>query len=216
MTLAGKVALITGGASSFGLAAARRLGAAQINLCIAGSNQDELEQAGATLGEDGFEVMAMRIDVQRTSTIQATVAAALDVFGRIDILVCAHSLVQPAKTDWEKTIDLELNGCYHCSEAVLPIMRQQGWGRIIYVAAPPVEHGQPGWTARYSARAGLTGLTRALARDVAAQGITVNLLCPAGVKTEVEEQAELILYLAGETARGLTGQVIGLTAGVGW
>lgn len=212
MSLAGKVALIIDGASSIGLAAARRFGAAGVNLCIAASNQDELEQTGAILGEDGFEVMAMHVDVRRISTVHATVAAALDVFGRLDILVCAPGLAQPAETDWEKTIDLELNGCYRCSQAVLPMMRQQSWGRIIYVAAPPVEHSQPGWTAHYSARSGLIGLTRSLALEMANQGITVNLICPDERQAEPEELADLMLYLAGNSARGLTGQTIGLTA----
>jgi NAD(P)-dependent dehydrogenase (short-subunit alcohol dehydrogenase family) len=216
MSLVGKVALITGGASGLGLAAARRFGIAGANLCIAANNQDELERAGAILGKDGFEVMAMHVDLRRLSTVQAMVAAALDVFGRLDILVCAHSSAQPTETDWDKTIDLELNGCYRCSQAVLPLMRQQGWGRIIYVASPPVERGQPDWTAYASAKAGLIGLTRSLALEVVDQGITVNLLCPGEKLSEPEELADLMLYLAGESARGLTGQVMGMTVGAEW
>lgn len=213
MSLARKVALITGGAGGIGLAAARRFGAAGANLCIADSNQDELEQAGASLGEGGFEVMAMHLDVRRLSTVQAMVAATLDVFGRIDILVCAHGLAQPTEAEWEKFVEVQFIGCYRCSQAVLPMMRQQGWGRIMYVSTPSsAGRGQPGWTAHASATSGLAGLTRSLALEVADQGITVNLLCPDLSRNEPEEQADFILYLAGESARGLTGQVMGMTA----
>lgn len=257
MLLEGKVAIITGGASGIGLATARRFGAEGAKLCVATKNQAKLDRAVPALQEAGLEVIGIRADVQRLDDVRALAAAALQAYGRIDILVCSHGyshfghVAEQAEDEWTKVVDVDLTGCYRCSKAVLPAMLAQKWGRIIYVAATSAFRGAPGWTAKCSAKTGLLGLTRGLALEVAAHGITVNMICPAWVRTEraefamgeqarmtgiscaemwertiasypmkritePEEQADLMLYLASDAARGLTGQAIALTAGAEW
>lgn len=257
MLLEGRVAVITGGASGIGLATARRFGQEGARLCLATSNQAKLDRVVPMLREQGLDVIGACADVRQMPAVQSMAAAALEAFGRIDILVCSHgfsafgNVLDHDDALWEQVIDVDLTGCYRCSKVVLPSMLQGHWGRIIYVSATSALRCEPAWTAKCSAKTGLLGLTRGLALEVAEHGITVNMICPSWVRTEraefamseqarrnqqspqqvwaetlagypmkritePEEQAELMLYLASEAARGLTGQSIPLTAGADW
>ena len=257
MLLDGKVAVITGGASGIGLAAAQRFAAEGARLFIATKNQEKLDRAVPMLCEKGFEAVGMRVDVRQMDEVKAMAAGALESFGRIDILVCSHgyshfgNVVDQEEEEWVKVLDVDLMGCFRCSKAVLPAMIRQKSGRILYVAATSSFRCEASWTAKCSAKTGLLGLTRGLALEVAQHGITVNSVCPAWVKTEradfavreqakrqgkpyeqlwqeivaaypmkrvtePEEQADLMLYLSSDAARGMTGQAISLTAGAEW
>ena len=195
MLLDGRVAVITGGASGIGLATARRFAGQGARVVLATRNQAKLDQAVPALRAEGCDVIGVRADVRRMPEVQGLVQAALEAFGRLDILVCSHgfsafgNVVEHDDALWEQVIDVDLTGCYRCSKAVLPAMLAQGWGRIIYVAATSAYRCEPAWTAKCSAKTGLLGLTRGLALEVAAKGITVNMICPAWVRTERAEFA---------------------------
>ena len=257
MLLEGRTAIITGGASGIGLATARRLGREGAKLCVATINQEKLDRAAPALREEGYDAIGVQVDVRQMSQVEAMVQATIDAFGGIDILVCSHGVstfgdvVDHDDALWERQIDVNLTGCYRCSKSVLPSMLQRKWGRIIYVSATSAYLGAAGWTAQCAAKTGLLGLTRALALEVAESGVTVNVICPAWVRTEraeyaasrqaaregkafeqywqeaiesypmkrvsePEEQADLILYLASDAARGMTGRDLALTCGGTW
>jgi NAD(P)-dependent dehydrogenase (short-subunit alcohol dehydrogenase family) len=201
MSIQPRVAIITGGASGIGLATARRLGQDGVKLCLAATNQEKLDRALPQLASEGFDVIGVNTDVREMAQVRAMTNAALDTFGRIDILVCSHgfsafgSVVDHDDALWEQVIDVDLIGCYRCSKAVLPPMLAQRCGRIIYVSATSAFRCEPAWTAKCSAKSGLLGLTRGLALEVAEHNITVNAICPAWVNTEraefgVREQAK--------------------------
>lgn len=193
MSLSERVAIITGGASGIGLAAAQRLGRAGVKLCIATINQVKLDRAVSSLRAQGFEVIGVQVDVRDMKQVQAMGDAAHDAFGRIDILICSHgftafgNVVEHDDALWEQVIDVDLTGCYRCSKAVLPSMLAQAWGRIVYVSATSAFRCEPAWTAKCSAKSGLLGLTRGLALEVAAHNVTVNAICPSWVSTERAE-----------------------------
>lgn len=200
MSLEGRVAVITGGASGIGLATARRFGEQGAKLCISTRNQDKLNRAVPELQGAGYDAIGVRADVREMAQVQAAAAAALAAYGRIDILVCSQgfsafgNVVDHDDALWEQVIDVDLIGCYRCAKAVLPSMIQNKWGRIIFVSATSAFRCEPAWTAKCSAKTGVLGLTRGLSLEVAEYGITVNMIAPAWVRTEradfaVSEQA---------------------------
>jgi 3-hydroxybutyrate dehydrogenase len=212
----------------------------------------------AEIEATGGEALVSPADVASPADTQRMVQETVDRFGRLDILVCAAGtftygyVVDHDDAAWLDLIYVNLYGVYLSNKAALPPMLRQQWGRIVNVSATSAFVGSPGWSAQCSAKTGLLGLTRALALEVAAQGVTVNSICPAWVDTpgadeaarieaeamgisvdqywkdtieryypmgritQPEEQAQLIAYLVGDEAGGLTGQAIPLTAGSPW
>ena len=252
-----KVVIITGGASGIGLATARKFGEQGASLCVATSNQEKIDHAVPLLEKEGYDTIGIHVDVRKMHSVMEMVDKVMDRFGQIDILICSHGyshfgdVVDQPEEEWINVLDVDLIGSYRCSKAVLPPMLDKKWGRIIFVAATSSFRCEPSWTAKCSAKTGLLGLTRGLALEVAGEGVTVNSICPAWVKTEraefavqeqairdgisvadlwektvkkypmnritePEEQADLMLYLASESARSLTGQAIALTGGSEW
>jgi len=192
--LEGRHALVTGGARGIGLACARALQQRGAALTLLGRDQAALDQAVATLGQQGV-VRAVVADIADESSVRAAFEQAAQDGGTIDILVnnAGQAVSQRfERTDaalWQSMLAVNLTGTYHCTQAVLPSMMAGGWGRIINIASTAGLIGYPYVTAYCAAKHGVVGLTRALALEVARKGITVNAVCPGFTETDIVRDA---------------------------
>jgi NAD(P)-dependent dehydrogenase (short-subunit alcohol dehydrogenase family) len=196
--LKGKHAVVTGASRGIGLAVARTLLAHGARVTLMARDAEALALAAAGLGE-GAAWQAVDI------SDEASVAVAFARAGAVDILVnnAGQAASAPfAKTDaalWQRMLDVNLTGAYHCTQAALPAMLDAGWGRIVNVASTAGLTGYRYVAAYCAAKHGLVGLTRALALELASKGITVNAVCPGYTETDIVQQA--VANIARKTGR---------------
>jgi len=189
LQLDGRVALVTGSARGIGAETARYLcqeGAAVIVCDIDGEGA---EKFAAELEREGYKALGVRCDVTSESDVWEMVKTACDLIGQPDILVNNAGfnrdkyLTRMAESDWDSVVDTILKGAFHCSRAVLPLMMEKKWGRIINISSRSV-FGNPGQTNYSAAKMGLIGFTRALALEQGKYGITVNAVAPGFIETD--------------------------------
>jgi 3-hydroxybutyrate dehydrogenase len=195
--LSGKHALVTGGAQGIGASIARALLAQGASVTIAGRTAASLHAAVLTLQAEvqtGARLNSVVIDVSNAASVERGISAAA-ASGGIDILINNAGQAEAApflKTDaelWQRMLDVNLTGSFHCTQAVLPSMLQAGWGRIVNVVSTAGLTGYAYVTAYCAAKHGVIGLTRALALELATKGITVNAVCPGYTETDLLQQA---------------------------
>jgi 3-oxoacyl-[acyl-carrier protein] reductase len=205
---------------------------------------EEADRAAANLSAEGLTVHAHKADVSNRGDVAAMADAARRQFGEIDILVNnagiagrAAPLEEITDQDWDQMMDIDLKSVYLCSQAVIPAMKARRSGRIINVASIAGKEGNPNMIPYSTAKAGVIGLTKALAKEVAPFGIYVNAIAPAVIDTPIlqqltkeqvqymvqriplgrvgkpEEVAALILWLASDEATFTTGQCIDISGG---
>jgi len=194
--LAGKHALVTGGARGIGAACAQALLLRGARVTLAGRDADALTAAVAAMRARAGDCVSMVvIDVTDEASVQAGFQEAAQRFGRIDILVNNAGQAAPApfgKTDaalWQRMLDVNLTGTFHCTQAALPGMLEAKWGRIVNVASTAGLVGYRYVSAYVAAKHGVIGLTRALALEVATKGVTVNAVCPGYTETDIVRDA---------------------------
>ena len=238
-----RVALVTGASRGIGRAVAVRLAAsgAAVAACARG---DHAGGVAAEIAAAGGRAEALSADVTCAGELQAAVRAALDRFGRIDILVNNAGiardqlLMRMKPEEWDAVIATNLTAAYSCTQAVLRPMLRQRWGRVVNVGSVVGQSGNPGQANYAASKAGLIGFSKALAQEVAARGITVNVVAPGFIETDMtaaigdaarealteripagrlgqpEDVAAAVCYLASEEASYITGQVIGVNGGM--
>jgi NAD(P)-dependent dehydrogenase (short-subunit alcohol dehydrogenase family) len=243
--LSGKVAIVTGGAQGLGESYARALGAEGAAVAIFDL---QIEKAKGVAGEL-TAAMALAVDVSDRSAVAAAVGRVKAELGRIDILVnnAAFASTPESRTkpwyelpqaDWERVLGVNLGGCFYCCAAVAPVMIAQGSGKIVNVASSVFWSPPPQLAHYVTSKAGIIGLTRALARELGGHGVTVNAIAPGFTRTEwtasvypaehferiaagralkrVEEREDLtgtMLYLCSAASDFVTGQVIVVDGG---
>jgi 3-oxoacyl-[acyl-carrier protein] reductase len=190
--LTGQTAIVTGAATGIGEAIARRLAAAGATLAVA-----DLDLAGArgvadSIGNGSFPV---QIDIARSESVAKTVADVLAHTGRIDILVNnagiagkAAPLWEQTDEDWQQILAVNLTGVFNCCRAVIGHMRERKYGRIVNIASIAGKEGNPNMTGYSSTKAAVIGFTKSLGKEVATEGICVNAVAPAVVRTRILDQ----------------------------
>jgi NAD(P)-dependent dehydrogenase (short-subunit alcohol dehydrogenase family) len=187
MKLAGRHALVTGGGRGIGAAVARALTGAGAVVTVIGRTQASLESLIASGGAAGWE----QADVTDAAAVGAAFARAEAARGPLDILVNNAGAAESApfgRTDralWDRMLAVNLTAVYEATHAVLPGMVARGWGRVVTIASTAGLTGYPYVAAYVAAKHGVVGLTRALAREVATSGVTINAVCPGYTETDL-------------------------------
>jgi len=187
-----RVALITGGAGGIGLAVARKMMDEGAAVGLVDLDEGRARTAAASLGAGAIGLAA---DVRDEASIAAAARTIHDRHGRLDILVNSAGITGPnmlleeyAADAWRQVIDVNLNGAFLACKAVLPLMRERNYGRIVNIASIAGKEGNPMASAYSASKAGMIGLTKSLGKELAATEIRVNAVTPAAVKTEIFDQ----------------------------
>jgi peroxisomal 2,4-dienoyl-CoA reductase len=188
--LDGQVALITGGATGIGFGIAELLSELGAHVVLASRKREHLDPAVARLQENGAKASAVVVDVRDPDRVKAMVEEVAAAQGRIDLLVnnAAGNFYAPSETlspnAWKAVIEIDLFGTFYCSQAVVPVMKAQGGGRIVSISMTLHYRGWPLMAHATAAKAGVDALTRTLAVEWAPYGIRINAIAPGPIPTE--------------------------------
>ena len=187
-----KIALVTGSSRGIGKAIALDLAHQGADIVVNyRSRPDAARKVANEIKDMGRRALVIEADVADDGQVKSMVDRAVHEFGGIDILVNNAALHRGGRVqnitheDWDLVIDASLNGAFHCCRYIVPKMVEKRWGRVINISSPAGVHGSPGDTAYGSAKAGLIGFTKSLARETATRGITVNAVVPGFLRTDM-------------------------------
>lgn len=193
----GRVVVITGAGQGIGRAYARHFAANGAIPVIADINGDNGKRVAAEIETAGGRALAVQTDVTRPDSVAAMIDATLATHGRLDVLINNAAIFvtlgrRPFEEipldEWRQVMDVNITGCFICAAAVIPHMRDAGWGRIINISSSTVPQGIPGFLHYVTSKSALIGMSRAMAREVGDDGITVNAVLPGMIETEMENR----------------------------
>jgi 3-oxoacyl-[acyl-carrier protein] reductase len=244
MNLEGRVALVTGASQGIGRACALHLARNGASVAVAARNAQKLDELVAEIASTGAKAAAFAMDVVDEEQVKAGIKAALAHFGKIDILVnnagiTRDQLVMRMKrADWDAVLATNLTSAYLAIQQVIPSMLKQRWGRIVNISSVFGRTGQAGQANYAASKAGLLGLTMAIAREVASRRITCNAIAPGFIETNMtaglsdefkqtalkqiplgrvgtpDDVANAVTFLASEEAAYITGHVLNVNGGM--
>ena len=242
--LQGQVALVTGGARGIGREIALRLAAEGANIALFDVQPEALEQTRSQLAALGRRAEAFSVDVTKLDQVDAAVNKTLDKLSRIDILVNNAGITKDGlllrmdEAQWDAVLAVNLKGTFNCTKAVSKVMLKQKSGRIVSIASVIGLIGNAGQANYAASKAGVIGLTKSVARELASRGITANAIAPGFIQTEMTDRlpeavkqamlaqiplklfgqpsdvAEAALFLVSPASRYITGQVLVVDGGL--
>jgi 3-oxoacyl-[acyl-carrier protein] reductase len=244
MTVSGRIALVTGASQGIGQACALKLAQSGATLALAARSQDKLQQLVRQIEAAGGKAAAFPLDVSDEEQIKSTFKAVIAQFGKIDVLVnnagiTRDQLVMRMKrADWDSVLNTNLTSAYLCTQQAIGSMLKQRWGRIVNITSIFGQMGQAGQANYAASKAGLIGLTMAIAREVGSRNITCNAVAPGFIETAMtsdlgddfkqnavkmiplgrvgspEDVASAVAFLASDEASYITGHVLNVNGGM--
>lgn len=243
--LAGRVAIVTGGGGGLGSGICPALAALGASVAVAGRTKAKLDQVAADVAAAGGKAMAVEVDIAERASVTAMVERVVAEWGRLDILVNNAAVyhrkpwTEISDDDWDQVLDTNLKGYFLCARAAHPHLKASGRGRVVNVASVTFFGGVPLLLDYVASKGGIVGFTRALAREVGPEDITVNTLSPGAFPTDAEkihpdpegytkaileaqsikrrgtpaDVGNLVAFLASDAASFITGQLIEIDGG---
>ncbi len=239
-----RIALVTGASRGIGRSIALKLASTGTKIVVASNERENNDKVVAEIGAAGGEAFAVFVDMTSQDSIKEAFTGALKQAGRLDILVNNAGVtkdglaVRMKREDWDFVLSINLTGAFLAAQQVLPSMMKERWGRIINIASVVGQSGNPGQANYVSTKAGIIGLTKALAQEVGSRNITVNAVAPGYIETDMtaklpqevkdamlgrialkrggkpEDVAAAVNFLASDDAAYITGHVINVNGGM--
>ncbi|MCX4091346.1 SDR family NAD(P)-dependent oxidoreductase [Nocardia sp. alder85J] len=242
-----RVAVITGGGSGIGAEIAREFGRGGHRVAVLDIDAGSARRVAEEIQAAGGRALAIGVDVTDRPALEEAFAKVRSEFGPVGILVPSAGIVafepftEISADSWNRVVDVNLNGTFHCCQLAIPDMVAAGWGRIVTISSSSAQRGSPRMTHYAAAKGAVIALTKSLAREYATAGITVNNIPPSGIETEMQHQSQQLgdlpsnevmaaaiplgylgtpadiatatAFLASDQARYVTGQVLGVNGG---
>jgi 3-oxoacyl-[acyl-carrier protein] reductase len=244
INLQGRIALVTGASQGIGRAVAIELARLGATVALAARNEAKLAEAVAEIESAGGQAAALSLDVASEDSIKSGAKAILERYGKVEILVNNAGITRDTlvlrmkRDDWDSVLATNLTGAFLLTQALLSPMLRNRWGRIINITSVVGRTGQAGQVNYAASKAGLIGITRSLAREVASRGITVNAVAPGYIETAMtsvldekvrqamltqiplgragtdKDIAQSVAFLASDAAAYITGHVLDVNGGM--
>jgi 3-oxoacyl-[acyl-carrier protein] reductase len=242
--LEGRIALVTGASQGIGRACALELARAGATVALAARNESKLAEAVAEIEAAGGKAAAFALDIAGEDSIKACAKAILDRYGKVEVLVNNAGITRDGlmlrmkRADWEDVLNTNLTGTFLLTQSLLSAMLKNRWGRVVNISTVVGRTGQAGQVNYAASKAGLIGFTRAMAREVASRGVTVNAVAPGYIETPMTavldekqrtamlagiplgrsgtdlEIAQAVAFLASDAAAYITGHVLDVNGGM--
>ena len=242
--LQGRIALVTGASQGIGRACALELARGGAVVALAARNEAKLAETAAQIEAEGGQAAVFALDVANEGSIKAGAKAVIERFGKVEILVNNAGITRDGlvlrmkRPDWDDVLGTNLTGAFLLTQALLSPMLKNRWGRIVNITSVVGRTGQAGQVNYAASKAGLIGMTRSLAREIASRGITVNAVAPGYIETPMTavldekqrlamvaqiplgrpgtelEIAQSVAFLASDSAAYITGHVLDVNGGM--
>lgn len=200
-TSGGRVAVVTGGASGMGEATCHELGRRGHRVAVLDLDGEAAQRVSEDLRAEGVAALGVAADVSDRAAVDEAFAKVRNELGPVHILVTSAGLVdfspflEITPQSWQRLVDVNLTGTFYCAQVAVPDMLEAGWGRIVMISSSSAQRGSPGMAHYAASKGALLSLTRSLAREYGAAGITVNNIPPSGIETPMQRQSQATGHL---------------------